>query len=303
MTNTSIDVKPQSISEYLGSPAVQKNIESVLGERKAQFITSVASLVNSNEALQTVERKSLFAACLTAASLDLPINPSLGFAYIIPYKNNKTGETLAQFQMGYKGFIQLAMRSGQFKTINATDVREGELKTNNRLSGEIEFEWLEKDRESKPIIGYVAYMRLVNGFEKSLYMSMDEVKKHSQKYSQSMRRGYGLWKDEFDLMAKKTVTKLLLSKFAPLSTDMQTATLVDQAVVTEKGYEYVDNMTVDSQAVATEKESKRVMKRIEAAKTVEELDKVRDHLATQELEDAYQDKLNALLVIEAQEAA
>ena len=267
--NTQLNTKQQSIAEFLSSPVIQKNIESVVGERKQQFITSVASLVNSSEALQRVDRKSLFAACLVAASLDLPINPNLGFAYIIPYKDQ------AQFQMGYKGFIQLAMRSGQFQTLNVTDVREGEIVANNRLSGEIEFTWLD-DRDDLAVVGYVAYMRLTNGFEKSLYMTTEELNKHGMKFSQSMKKGFGLWKDDFNSMAKKTVIKMLLSKYAPMTTQMQTATLADQAVIEDDKYKYLDNEPIHPEEVATEKEQLRIIKHIQGSKSIQDLELCRE---------------------------
>jgi len=273
-----ITTKQQSIAEFLSSPVIQKNIESVVGERKQQFITSVASLVNSNEALQRVDRKSLFAACLVAASLDLPINPNLGFAYIIPYKDQ------AQFQMGYKGFIQLAMRSGQFQTLNVTDVREGEIAANNRLSGEIEFVWSD-DRDNLAVIGYVAYMRLTNGFEKSLYMTTKELTQHGMKFSASMKKGYGLWKDDFDSMAKKTVVKMLLSKYAPMTTQMQTAALADQAVIEGEKYKYLDNEAIRPEEVAEEKEQARILNHIATSTNLDDLELCRNAVEALSIED------------------
>lgn len=294
--NNALTTKQTPLADYLNSPEAKSKLDVVLGERRSQFVTSVVSLANAVPALQECDRKSLLAACMTAASLDLPVNQNLGFAYIIPYKNNKTHETLAQFQMGYKGFIQLAMRSGQFKTINATDVRQGEITERDRLTGEISFSWAEDNREKLPTIGYVAYMRLINGFEKSLYMTTKELEAHGIRFSQSARKGYGLWKDDFDAMAKKTVIKLLISKWAPLSTQLQTATLADQSVAREDGqFEYVDNQPVDPTDIASEKEKSRVLKHIATAKTVEELDKVRDHLADDEMSQAYEDRLQILL--------
>jgi len=282
-------VKQPTITEFLSSPAVQENIKAVLGDKKEQFITSVASLVNSNEKLQAVDRKSLFSACLIAASLDLPINQNLGFAYIIPYKD------MAQFQMGYKGFIQLAMRSGQFKTINVTDVMEGEIVSNNRLTGEIQFNWIQEGREKAKPVGYVAYMELINGFNKSLYMTTKELNQHGLKYSQSMKKGYGLWKEEFDVMAKKTVLKLLLSKYAPMTTEMEKAQLADQAVITDGDYKYMDNQPIDASEVGREKEQQRVMKHILEAKNMDELEKVADHLDGETLLKAYNTKLDSFL--------
>lgn len=224
------------------SPYMQDKFKEVLGRKSAGFIASLLSVVSTNDLLSQADPKSILNAAMIAATLDLPINQNLGFAYIIPYNDRKSGLVLAQFQMGYKGFIQLSMRSGQFKTINVSDVKEGEIVTRNRLTGEIQFSWKDAGRDSLKTVGYVAYMSLINGFEKTLYMTVEELQKHGMQYSQSMKKGYGLWKDDFDAMASKTVIKFLLSKYAPLTTEMQTATLADQAVVTgEDQFEYVDN--------------------------------------------------------------
>lgn len=221
---------------------MQDKFKEVLGRKSAGFIASLLSVVSTNDLLSQADPKSILNAAMIAATLDLPINQNLGFAYIIPYNDRKSGLVLAQFQMGYKGFIQLSMRSGQFKTINVSDVKEGEIVTRNRLTGEIQFSWKDAGRDSLKTVGYVAYMSLINGFEKTLYMTVEELQKHGMQYSQSMKKGYGLWKDDFDAMASKTVIKFLLSKYAPLTTEMQTATLADQAVVTgEDQFEYVDN--------------------------------------------------------------
>src|SRR5258708_15431511 len=286
-----------SIIQYINNDTVKKNIEAVLGERTPQFITSVVSLVNSSEALKAADKKSVMGACLTAAALNLPINQNLGFAFIIPYKNNKEGSTVAKCQMGYKGFIQLAMRSGQFKTINVSDVKKGELKGINRLSGEIDFAWLpDLDREKAETIGFVAYIRLTNGFEKSLYMTAEELKQHGIKFSQSMKRGYGLWKDDFDAMAKKTVIKLLLSKYAPMDSDMAKAQEADQAIIKDS-YRYVDNLPESSETIANGKEKARILKFIEEAKTDKELEEcypaVQD-ANDEEIKKAFADKKKGL---------
>lgn len=283
-----------TIAQYLQSDPVQKNIEGVLGDRKNQFITSVASLVNANPKLQEVDRKSLFSACLVAASLDLPINQNLGFAYIIPYKNE------AQFQMGYKGFVQLAMRSGQFKTINVSDVREGEYQGIDRLSGELRIDWIEEGRDALPVIGYVAFMKLINGFEKSLYMTVDQLNIHGKRYSQSMRKGYGLWKDDFDAMAKKTVLKLLLSKFAPMSTEMASAVEMDQSSVSDGRIRYVDNMIENPEEVAAEKERSRIIKHIEDSRSLNELESCLEAVSSQdsEVQNMYEAKQELLTLQE-----
>lgn len=242
MGNSQITTK-KSFAQLLDSENVKNRIKQVLNEKSTQFITSALSLVNSDTKLQECEPTSIFNACLVSASLDLPINNNLGFAYIIPYGGK------AQFQIGYKGFIQLALRTGQFKTINATDVRKGEIKYFNRLSGEIEFEWIEDEaeREKNEVIGYVSYFELLNGFSSTFYMTKERVDKHAKKYSQTYKKGFGLWKDDFDSMALKTVTKLNLSKNSPLSVEMQKAIIADQSVVKNVNeddtieVDYVDN--------------------------------------------------------------
>lgn len=226
------------ILKYVKQGPIERRLDSLLGKRAPQFVTSLVSAATSNQKLSGCKAESVLTAALTAASLDLPINQNLGFAYLIPYKN-KTGE-VCQFQMGYKGFIQLAQRSGYYKTINATDVREGEIAKKDRLSGEIEFSWIENESEraKTKVIGYVAYFRLLSGFEKTFYMSKDELQSHATKYSKNYAKyNSGLWADNFDAMAKKTVLKLLISKFGPLNTQLEDAIQKDQTI----DGEYADN--------------------------------------------------------------
>jgi recombination protein RecT len=283
--------KELTIKQYIEAPNVKERIQEVLKNKSSQFVVSLLSAVNTNEALAKCEPKSVMNAAMTAASLDLPINPNLGFAYIIPYK----GE--AQFQMGYKGFVQLAMRSGQFHTLNVTDVREGEIRGVNRLSGEIDFTWLEEDRDKTKVVGYVAYMRLLNGFEKTLYMTSEELTAHGVRFSQTMKKGYGLWKDDFDAMAKKTVIKMLLSKYAPMTTDMAKAQEADQAVINDKGYKYIDNKKITASETAIEKEKDRVKDHIANAKTIDDLklcEKALEDFLDPELNDLYEAKRKEL---------
>ncbi len=261
--------KNLSIGQYIAQEPVKKAMSDILGDRTPQFVTSVVSLVNTNTKLQECDKQSLFNACLTAAALDLPINQNLGFAYVIPYNDRKLG-MVAQFQMGYKGFIQLAQRSGQVQTINSTDVREGEIKNHDLLTGEIEFDWITENREKKPIIGFVAYFKLLSGFEKSLYMSAIDIKKHGVKYSQTAKKGYGLWVDDFNAMAKKTVTKLLLSKYAPLNANIVQALTYDQAVIKDD-ITYIDNIQEDPQYIAAKKDEDRLINAIMEAKTLKDL--------------------------------
>lgn len=233
MSNTNL-----SIAQYVRQDAVSTRLNDLLGKRAPQFVTSLVAAANANKALNGCKAESVISAALIAASMDLPINQNLGFAYLIPYKN-KDGE-VCQFQMSYKGFIQLAQRSGFYKTINASEVKEGEIVNFDRLSGEIEFKWIEDQakREKASTVGFVAYFKLLNGFEKSLYMTTEELNKHAKKYSKNFAKyGSGLWSDDFDSMAKKTVLKLLISKYGPLNTQLQKAIQEDQTV----DGEYEDN--------------------------------------------------------------
>lgn len=233
----------KQFNQFLANPRTQDYLTTVLAEKKASFVNNLTALVSNNAALQVCKPETLMFASLKATALDLPLDQNLGFAYVLPYKDNKNGVTLAQFQMGYKGFVQLALRSGQFKTLNSTEVREGELVSEDFVTGEPTFRKAE-NRETLPVIGYVAYFKLLNGFEKYLYMTAAEMKAHALRFSQTYKKGYGLWadKDMFDAMAKKTVLKLLLSKYAPLSVEMQTAITADQAVLQDPDKaEYIDN--------------------------------------------------------------
>ena len=228
------------LKTLLGRDEVKNRFQEIMGKKAPGFISSILSLTNGNAQLQKAEPHSILNAAVVAATLDLPINPNLGFAAIVPYKNT------AQFQLQYKGLVQLAMRSGQYKTINVSEVYEGEIKNVNRFTGDYEF----GERTSDMVVGYMAYFKLVNGFEKYLYMTVDEIKEHATRYSKTYQRGDGVWKDNFDAMAKKTVLKLLLSKFGILSIEMQRAQTFDQSSiksdltvtdVDDAEIEYVDN--------------------------------------------------------------
>ena len=291
----------KGLSSFLNSDSVKNKFTEILGQKGVGFISSVLSVVNSNPQLQKADQNSVYTAALLAASLDLPINSNLGLAYIVPYKqkqNDGTFKDVAQFQLGYKGFLQLAQRSGQFKTINSTDVKEGEIVSWDRMSGEMSFNWIQdsKERLSKKTIGYLSYFKLLNGFENSFYMTVEEIDAHAKKYSQTYKKyGTGLWKDEFEGMAKKTVTKLNLSKNAPLSIEMQRAVVADQAVIKNDNFsqttetvdvetEYVDHQEValDHKEVSNAKERARVVEHISGSKTVEELQQVKSLINAEE---------------------
>lgn len=232
----------RSTNALLNSPKVQEKFQELLGSKSKAFLTSVLQIVAQNEMLKNADPMSVYMAAATAATLDLPVSNNLGFAWIVPYKSKKYTEngqqeqTVAQFQIGAKGFVQLAIRSGQFKTISETPVYEGQLKSSDPLTG-FEFDW--NGKTSDKVIGYAAFFSLLSGFEKTLYMTKEQVEAHAKRFSKSYASGP--WKSDFDAMARKTVLKALLSKYAPLSIDLQTAMESDQATVTEDAYSYVDN--------------------------------------------------------------
>jgi len=243
-TATQALTEQQKLKNIFKSDVCKQQFAQILGQKSAGFMSSVLAVVNNNELLKKATAPSVVNSALIAATLDLPINPNLGFSAIVPYYDGKTRQTIAQFQIMYRGMIQLAMRSGQVKTIIAEEVHEGELVSANKFTGEYVFD--ESARSSDKVIGYMAYLKLVNGFEKTLYMTIDEVQKHATQYSQTFRKGFGVWKDNFSAMAKKTVTKLLLSKYAPLSIEMQRAMMFDQASIKgEVNVEDIDSTNVE----------------------------------------------------------
>ncbi len=214
--------KPLTISRLINDDGFRKQAEKTLGEGTPQFMSSVLTLVNSNSTLQSLDPVKLYNTCLMAAALKLPFNSNLGHAYIIPYK----GEP--QLQIGWKGFVQLAQRSGQFRTIGVNTVHDNEISGIDPMTGEIIFDF--KLKKEGDIVGYMAYFELLNGFKKNLYMTNDELKKHAGRYSQTFKKNFGVWVDNFDAMAQKTVVKMLLNKFAPLSIndDLARAIEIDQ---------------------------------------------------------------------------
>lgn len=242
--------KPATLQSMVTSAGIRERFNDVLGKKAPAFISSLISVANNSDMLAKADPTTVITAGIMAATLDLPINQNLGFAYIVPFYNGKKRITEAQFQMGYKGYVQLAMRTGQYKTINASEIYEGEIKSRNRLTGEFEL----GERTSDKVVGYIAYFRLVNGFEKYLYMTKEEVEAHAKKYSQTYKKGFGLWSTDFDSMAIKTVLKRLLSKYGILSVEMHnmaTALSNDGAVIRDKDGQLTpdfEGATVDVQA-------------------------------------------------------
>lgn len=211
----------------LNAPSVKAKFEEMLGKRAPQFITSITSVVTNNSLLQKADVNSIVLGAATAASMDLPLNPNLGYAALVPF-NSKEG-CFAQLQIMSKGWTELFLRSGQCQSIINEVVYEGQLVKKNKFTGEYIFD--EDAKKSDKIIGFMAYFRMTNGFEKYDYMTIEEVKAHAQKFSQTYRKGSGIWKEHFESMGCKTVLKRLLTKYAPKSIEMQQMAIFDQAVI------------------------------------------------------------------------
>ena len=252
--------KKMGIAGFLAQEAVKQNVESVVGVKDSQrFISSVVSAVQTNPSLAECTNASILSASLLGHSLNLPQSPQIGMFYFVPFKNKKkvknpeTGkeETVevmeATFQLSYRGMLQLAMRSGQYKAINVTDIREGELVSYDPIEDAYVFD-PETDitkRMALKVIGYYAYFEMINGFKKGIYWSREQIDTHAKKYSASYRNGWSssLWKSDFDAMAKKTMLRQLISKWGIMSVEMEKAYVGDQAVIREDGTpDYIDNI-------------------------------------------------------------
>ena len=290
--------KLETIKHVFDQDSVKKRFFDMLGNKAPGFIVSVINATSNNEMLKSADRDSILFAAATAATVDLPINPNLGFAAIVPYHDNKTKTVKAQFQIMAKGFKQLALRSGQFLLCNETEIYEGQLVEENPLTG-YKFDFTKK--LSDKIIGYASYFKLINGFESTFYMPIEKLVAHGKKYSQSFKKGYGQWVDDFDSMARKTVTKLNLSKNAPLSIEMQKAVMTDQAVINDwdgNNLSYVDSDLPKVENVVEEKELNRVKTHIEKSDTLKKLEEVKGFVEgleeDHEIKVLYNEKYNKL---------
>jgi recombination protein RecT len=215
------------LKHILAAQSVQEQFQSVLKENAGAFVASIIDLYNTDRTLQMCDPKNVVMEALKAASLKLPINKQLGFAWIVPYRDGKTGQYIPTFQLGYKGYIQLCMRTGAYRYINADVVYEGELVKHDKLTGEIEIDPTKRTSDKK--IGYFAFIETLNGFRKTLYMTVDEVTKHAQQYSKSYSSKNSVWATDFDAMALKTCLRLLLSKYGVMSVEMQRAYIEDSS--------------------------------------------------------------------------
>lgn len=252
------------ISAYLANEKVQGYLNSVIGSKKEKFVTNLVSAVNQNTALQTCTNQSLVSGALVATTLNLSLNKSFGYAFLVPYhKKDRQGniiQTDAQFQIGYKGYIQLAMRTGEYKRLNAVPIYENQFISWNELEEILNVKDITGEGR---VVGYASYFRLVNGFEKTMFWSYEKMMKHADTYSQAFsEKSYNdlkdgkipdkdLWKyssfwyKSFDDMALKTMLRQLLSKYGILSEEMQKAYEVDQAVIVDDKPQYIDRKNDD----------------------------------------------------------
>ena len=239
------------ITGYLSNDRVREQIVNVVGDKNAtRFISSVVSAVQTNKALQACTNQSIFSAALLGESLQLTPSPQLGQYYMVPYENTKLRINEAQFQIGYKGYIQLAIRSGQYRKIVVSDVRQGEVGFYNPITEEFGMDPVldMKKRQALPVIGYYGMFELTNGFRKELYWPREQMEEHAKTYSKGyasdLRKhtSYTFWTKNFDAMAKKTLIRQLISKWGIMSVEMQKAYEADMGVLDEDGtVRYVDN--------------------------------------------------------------
>lgn len=234
-------------SVAIQSESYKKLINNTLGDpkRAAKFITAITSAVSNNPALQECDASTILSAGLLGEGLNLSPSPQLGQYYLVPFNDTKNKRKVAQFQLGYKGYIQLAIRSGQYKKLNVLAIKEGELIRYNPLDEEIEVQLIddEEAREAAPTVGYYAMFEYTNGFKKTMYWSKKKMEAHALKYSKgyAAKKGYTFWEKDFDAMAYKTMLRQLISKWGIMSIEMQSAIDADMAVIHEDdSKDYVD---------------------------------------------------------------
>lgn len=257
------------LKDLLNSDYAKGRFKEVLGEKSAAFLASVLNATRVNPALAECDPKSVLSAAMAAATLDLPIDGSLGFAAIVPYRNK--GKVVAQFQIMTKGFVQLALRTGQYKAIHVGPVYADEYHGENPITGDVQIQavrdgFRDKMDDSK-IVGYVAFFRLVNGYECTRFWTLDAIRAHGKRYSKSYDSEYGLWKTNFPAMAQKTVLKNTLAKWGILSTTMQMAVKTDQAAILDTGrtieeadIDYVDGTDAPEEETVPARPAEEVVK-------------------------------------------
>lgn len=239
------------ITAYLTNDSIKNYISSVIGKDTSKFVTAIVSAVNANPALQECTNQSILSAALLGQTLNLSPSPQMGFYYMVPFNDKERGK-VAQFQLGYKGYVQLAERSGQYKALNVLPIKKGELIRYDALYEEIEVNLIEdeEERENAETIGYFAFFEYLNGFRKSIYWSKKKMESHALRYSKgyAAKKGYTFWEKDFDAMACKTMLRQLISKWGLMSTDLEKAYAADMGVINEDGsVTYVDTEDVPAE--------------------------------------------------------
>ena len=277
MANEIVNQKPR-FSVVIQSDNYKKLINNTLGdsEKAKRFIANITSAVATNPALQECDPSTVISGALLGNALNLSPSPQLGEMYLVPFKNSKKGTVDAQFMLGWHGYYQLAIRSGQYKDLDVIEIREGEYLGRDKYTGKQKFEFIEDEEErlSKPVIGYLGYFELLNGYKKQIYMSQTEMEQHANTYSKAfnladyrklqagqipekdMWKYSSYWYKDFQGMSFKTILRRLISKYGVMSIEMQDAYTKDMAVLHENGdYEYVDNPQEDlKQTIEVEQE-------------------------------------------------
>ena len=275
-TNT----QPTTFSAFLSQDAIKRKINEMVGGKDGQkFITSILSVVSNNPAIAECEKSTILSSALLGEALKLSPSPQLGHYYIVPFNNAKKGIKEAQFQLGYKGYIQLAIRSGQYKNINVVSIKKGELISYNPLTEELETKFIDDDeiREQTETIGYYAMFELINGFKKSIYWSKKKMLAHAKKYSQGFLNDlkkntkYTFWSKDFDGMAFKTLLRQLISKWGIMSIELQSAFEKDMGVIRDDGkVDYIDNEDTINTTANTEDTETETQKQAEIDASIAE---------------------------------
>ena len=266
MNNQLVKRNQNTFSNFIGQDAIKKKINSIVGGDKGQtFITAMVSAVSSNPALAKCDNSTILSAALVGESLGLSPSPQLGHYYMVPFNDSKNNRTVATFQLGYKGYIQLAMRSGQYKKLNVLAIKLGELIDYDPLNEEIKVNLIEDDeeRENTETIGYYAMFEYINGFRKTMFWSKKKMLSHALKYSKGFaaKKGYTFWEKDFDSMAYKTMLRQLISKWGIMSVELQKAYASDMAVIKDNNeVEYVDNEDITQEPIQVVEEQPKTKK-------------------------------------------
>lgn len=256
VSNSLTASKQPKFTAVINSDGYKRMINATLGDpaRAARFVTAITSAVSTNPELQACDASTIVSAGLLGEGLNLSPSPQLGQYYLVPYNDRKNGRKVAQFQLGYKGYIQLAIRSGQYRKLNVLPIKQGELISFDALNEEINVRLIEDERvrEEAPTIGYYAMFEYTNGFKKAIYWSREKMNSHAERYSMGYKahKGYTFWEKDFDGMACKTMLRQLISKWGVMSIDMQKAIESDMGVLRDNGstVDYIDAPTAEPAA-------------------------------------------------------